>query len=302
MNKDCIICGSPLKSFNRQQDIKADDVICPNCGQYRIPFSLYFDLKRTPYSETAYNMASYRVFNASYYAQVPKELSKADFDVTEELTTLQKLYSLACYIYIAEARKEKASFRPAACCSNKKGAEEILDALQDMKVIKIDEVYGQPGGRSGSRQRMIMSIRLTTPARIQFEKGMNSPEKFEEVFMSDKKPLISIKTEGDNSPVLAPIDHSTANLAINAPTTTITAQQIKDALLQGGASQDDIDIAEPYITMIADEGNKQQPDKDKLQKSGKGLAKIIPFFAWSWAKAQFPLVQAFSDTVDYVKG
>jgi hypothetical protein len=143
---------------------------------------------------------------------------------------------------------------------------------------------------------------LASIPRLREKAIAEAQETPEEVFIKDSKPDISIINNGANSPIVLQGANSTSNITVNASTTSITVQQLKDALLAGGASQEDVDIAEPYITAIADEGNKQQPDKENLQKNGKGLAKIIPFFAWSWAKAKFPLVQAFSDTVDYMKG
>jgi hypothetical protein len=178
----CSICGYQLQGFGRPPDTDtAADVTCPNCGQYRLQFSLRSILEQTPYSESARNMASYRVFNASYYAQVPKELSKADFDATEELTTPQKLYSLAKYFYTETKRGNKEPAHRPACCAqgNDEGYADLLKNLHEKGLI--DYISAEDDGDDYAG--MFLDLKATPKCKTFFEGQANSLEAFQQTIL-----------------------------------------------------------------------------------------------------------------------
>jgi hypothetical protein len=107
-------------------------------------------------------------------------------------------------------------------------------------------------------------LRMTDKAQIAFEKGIDSPEKFEEAFMNTSKTgNIIIK---DSTLIGSPIQTGNGNTVTNTTTTTISADIIREKLKEKGIPEAQIMAIESQITELTAELTKETVDKGKLQE------------------------------------
>jgi hypothetical protein len=104
---------------------------------------------------------------------------------------------------------------------------------------------------------------MTFKGKIAFEKGIDSPEKFEEVFMNTDKGGDIFKFFGDINGGQNQFGGS--NNTIMAMT-TITADIIREKLKEKGIPEAQITVIEPQITELTAELTKETVDKGKLQE------------------------------------
>jgi hypothetical protein len=263
MATTCFLCDCILKEFEGPfASDSAFHVKCPNCGEYQLPSSLHELLAQHYYSEQNCIMASGRVFETSYYNQLPRLLSKDDFDPSPKITIDRKLYMLAKYIYTETNRGTKEIEHRPACCYQKNDPNyaELLKELK--KRDAIDYILAEDDGEDYAGQ--YLDIKVTLRTRKAFEKSIDSPEKFEAFFMDiNQKSGITINYNG---PVInSPVQTGDSNTAIITTTTDVTADIIRQKLKENGAPEQLITAVDTEVAEIAAECDKKTPDQSKLQ-------------------------------------
>jgi hypothetical protein len=184
MSIKCFLCG------NEQADplpysgsAVVHYVKCPNCGEYMLSEQARIEIDNGIYQEETFPIISGEVFDGFYYKEEIKLVKTDDFRAMKTVTTLEKLYSLAKFAYVKSKNslQKDVPCKPAACYADREEWYELLDELKRLGIVDFAEVSDPPTDQN--RCRIILPIKMTMRGRIAFEKGINSPKEFEEVFM-----------------------------------------------------------------------------------------------------------------------
>jgi hypothetical protein len=229
-------------------------------------------LKNQYYSEQGCIMASGRVFEASYYKQIPKLLSEVDFDASKKISIPERLRLLAKYIYtVIERGTTEINHRPACCYQkNDQGYAALLKELKKLDII--DYVPAEDDSEDYAGQ--FLDVTMTIRGIEMFEKDIDLPLRIEEVFMNTKQKN-EVTINYNNSIINnSPIQTGNGNTATITSTTNITDSFIREKLKENGVSEQQITAIEPQIAEIVTECNKETINKGKVQAAFSKIKKI----------------------------
>jgi DNA-directed RNA polymerase subunit RPC12/RpoP len=187
----CFLCSKEADVLPKQ-DAEYHNIRCQNCGEYKITIQAVEILKYM-HEDIKYILSS-QTFEKYHYERKPLTIQIAHITNAKDITLSEKLYKLSKYFY------NETKFRGLGTkidgdfsqfyCKNNDEYFHLLKTLKSLNIIEIERFDG-PSGAKGSRNIMYDSPKLSSFAILAFEKGINSIEEFEEVFMSRKK-------DGDN--------------------------------------------------------------------------------------------------------
>ncbi|MHB9294051.1 hypothetical protein Holit_03177 [Hollandina sp. SP2] len=187
----CFLCGddrADISSYWEENDEEGAVrlVKCPNCGDYKISIPAEAEIINGIHQKQVFPIIFGEVFDSFYYKNEIKVVKTDDFRTAKSVSTIEKLYRLAKYLYTesGKAGNEGLPQKPACCfclptdenygglmkCLEKHGIIRFIDTATDDEDIT----------------EHFSDIRVTVKARIAFERGINTVEDFERVFMSDK--------------------------------------------------------------------------------------------------------------------
>jgi ribosomal protein S27E len=277
MNIKCFLCGDDQAKMSDYIDNTASYYVkCPQCGEYKITEMARIEISNGIYRREAFPIVAGEVFDTWYCKKEVKTVKSDDFRTIRTITTPEKLYRLAKYIFTVECGnkedgpKQDITCRPASCYA--RDSEEwywLLDGLKSLYVVDVNETSDSPTDRK--RRRMIWSIKMTLNGKIAFEKGINSSKEFERIFMkTDRNDDVNIAITADQ----VQFGGSQNTMTKIVSTTTNTADIIREKLKERGVSEQQIKEIEPQIAEIASECDKEMVNHGKLRAiiSGVGTA------------------------------
>jgi len=178
-NSKCYLCGSVAKFLLPPPTSLCKYIECPNCGQYKISVQAIICKS---YKKSSRVIVAGDVFSSFYYEHQVKLVKMTDFDNTRQVSTLEKLYSLAKYIFTEEKNGVISLVQRPACCyeNNKQGYALLMRELKRLNIID----YLDTEDDDDDVTSRFTDVSMTPYAKIAFEDGITSTEHFREVFMS----------------------------------------------------------------------------------------------------------------------
>jgi ribosomal protein L32 len=185
---NCFLCGYKLAEYSGPfQNDSSYHAKCPNCGEYHLPVEIHCLLEAGYYKEGQRIIASGRVFDESYYNHAPKLLARNDFEAVMKIDCLEKTYRLAKYFFTEATRSgNNGLYQRPACCFclfTDENYDELMKFLGDKGIISF--VYALDDDEDITSR--FLEIRVTIKAMTVFEKGIDTAEQFEEIFMATEK-------------------------------------------------------------------------------------------------------------------
>jgi hypothetical protein len=179
----CLLCGHSKAAITGSEDWALADgladaayhVECPNCGNYKIEMPAYTLLTEVSGvypsvlpSKSVLITLSGEVFDHWYYKNERKMITPDDFKTAKPLSTLEKLYKLAKFVFSASqnGRMPVLLDRPACCHTDTEELSDLANELFERRIIT---------GTEG--------VRLTTRATLKFERGIATVRDFDFAFM-----------------------------------------------------------------------------------------------------------------------
>ncbi|MDR2600910.1 MAG: hypothetical protein LBC53_00430 [Spirochaetaceae bacterium] len=138
----CYLCDNEnAMPLQRGSEAILHYIKCPNCGEYII--SEQAITTHANKRDTRFIVAG-EAFQLSYNRNEIKKIRISDFETSEDIPTIEKLYHLARYFY-AETLKnglcQKIKKLPRACCYAKNDSE-YLQLWELLKSKNIIELFG----------------------------------------------------------------------------------------------------------------------------------------------------------------
>jgi hypothetical protein len=253
----CYLCDAEAYLLTPYSERLVERIHCPYCGKYGITVQV-IDCKT--YKKTTRSLVSGKVFDSFFYNQEEKIVDITDFD-TEDITETEKIFRLAKYFYTATIRGIELEAIPASCYeSNSLDFCDKLETLERKGIIKYNRASKFED--SGDYASHFFDIRMTLKAKMAFEKGIDTVERFEEVFMGTKEggDTNTVYSFGDNAQLLVGGSH---NAMINVEGGA--GAFIKNELKKGGVTDQQIAYIEPEIAEISAEHGKETVNEDKIK-------------------------------------
>jgi len=182
-NTKCYLCGSAAKYFVPPPDRLCEHIECPNCGQYEISLQA---IMCKSYEKNSRVIVTGEVFSSFYYEHQIKLVKTEDFDNTRHVSTLEKLYNLARYIF-TEQQKDGYTYlvqRPA-CCYENNGQGYVL-LMRELKRLNIVD-YVDTEDDDDDVTSWFTDVSMMPNAKIAFEDGITSIEHFRKVFITKSR-------------------------------------------------------------------------------------------------------------------
>jgi ribosomal protein L32 len=168
----CFLCGTHSKLLPHDDGLY-HFVECPNCGKYKLSEQLKIEIDNGIYHERSFSIISGEVFNAFYYKNEIKMVKTTDFRTIETITTVEKLYRLAKYIYTETVNVGDIRQRPAVCCCkpyDDPGNNEYHALMQSLKKKDII-TFNYALDDNEDVTALFFEIAMTIEAKMHFEKG-----------------------------------------------------------------------------------------------------------------------------------
>jgi hypothetical protein len=203
---ECFLCSKKSEVLPYQGASAITHIFCKHCGEYNITVQAELVLE-SMHEDIKYILSS-QTFEKYYYEHEPLTIMSEHILNTKEITLLEQLYKLSRYLYYETKEKglgakiDGISYLQFYCRNNNEYFQ-LLETLKSMNIIEFEKFDG-PSGAKGTYNSMYDSPKLKGEAMLAFEEGINSKEKFKEVFMTSKK-------EGDTFYFFG--DKNQANLA-----------------------------------------------------------------------------------------
>jgi predicted RNA-binding Zn-ribbon protein involved in translation (DUF1610 family) len=289
-NYVCPLCNSTAEELPTQGICMR--IYCPNCGKYEIIITVYRALQNNP--DIKYILSGL-VFD-NYYRQ--SKILRIEYDHlnnTKDIQTIEKLYKLAEYIY-AETTKRVSIKCIFSCCyaANIDEYNDLCNDLKQLRIITFD--INNPMSDIFPRYE---NIKMTLKGKTAFEKGIDSYEKFEKVFMNTDKNGDTFNGDvihmGDNSQLFKASSHATVTATQNNGYNIAELQTLIDRLLQAipqDASKETTEQIKESTETIKAEMQSPAPKKNMIKTILAGLGGVVKTI--EFASALATLAQFFS--------
>jgi hypothetical protein len=261
----CFLCGNNRAEISLYVDDRDTRLVtCPNCGAYRISTLAIIEIDNGTHKKKIFPLIAGEVFDCSYYKNEVKVVITDDFRaVKQPMTTLEKLYRLAKFVYTESQHDSRKGlpYRPRPACCYADGAEyaELRKELKQLGILDFQEIIQE--GSHGTPTTIISNIRLTLTAKMAFEEGINTAQEFKEAFMEKGNHGDTITIGGiyGGENQIGGSGNTMMSISLDS------AGMIRAALKEHGVSDQQIASIEPEIIAIGAECEKETVAKGKLQ-------------------------------------
>jgi hypothetical protein len=271
---ECPLCSAPAKTLPNFDVYRYLE--CRDCGEYKITDQAEIELEN--YSERKYIIAGL-AFENTYYSQKPFMIKSEHILNAKDISTSEKIYKLAYYIYRQteiHGLGNKIRHIPPACCYAKNKAELFFlwDILKKLDIITFDKHFYSNDDKTVIYESPI----LTVPAKLEFDNGINSFDRFKEVFMKGENNPVTINVERNNGQMNTAWGNATQNIIQNSNNNLIKFQELVDDLksvIPENIGHDEKRQIEDSIEAIKTEISTSRPNKNIIQTLLTGIKLLI---------------------------
>jgi hypothetical protein len=198
---ECFLCSKKAEVLPHQGASAITHIFCKHCGEYNITVQAELVLE-SMHEDIKYILSS-QTFEKYYYEHESLTIMSEHILNAKDIAVSEQLYKLSRYLYYETKEKGLGAKIDGISysqfyCKNQSVYFQLLETLKKMNIIDFKKIEN-PSTTGGASISIYNSPMLLGSAMLAFEEGIDSKEKFKEVFMTSKKHGDTFNFVGDKN-------------------------------------------------------------------------------------------------------